>query len=191
MSSTDCAATKSVAETKCNPTPRPSPSPSVTGMEYQLKDLALADDGNIARYPPSLDTDSTLSAHTAINQELMTKIESMTRILHASEHAQTQGLTHHALQAHNLNTRELGYTRDLAGWCRDGDIFDRSDCHPDLTDSMLVTKRSKSRATEYTTSSYDMLSDIDPAADTDHDVNGAGAAFHDVPTPQIEDEHIL
>lgn len=191
MSSTDCAATKSVAETKCNPIPRPSPSPSVTGLEYQLKDLALADEGNVAKYPPSLDTDSTLSAYTAVNQELKTKLESMTWILHAPEPARTQGLTHLALQTHDLNTREHGYARDLAGWCRDGDIFDRSGCHAELTDSMLVTKRSKSHATEYTTSSYDMLSDFDPATDTDHDVNGAGAVFDDVSSPQLEDEHIL
>lgn len=192
MSPIERAATEPVAQTKCNPTPRPSPSPSLAGIEYEPKDLAVADDGNVAKYPPSLDTDSTLSAHTAINQELMTKIESISWILEDTFNpAQTQGLTHLALQAHDLNTKDLGYARDLASWCRDGNILDRSDRDAELTDSMLVTKRSKSRATEYTTSSFDMLSDFGAAADTDYAVNGAGAAFHEIPTPQMEDEPIL
>ncbi|ETS87091.1 hypothetical protein PFICI_00919 [Pestalotiopsis fici W106-1] len=190
MSSSNCAVSKSVSNPKCNPTPQPSPSPSVTGMEDALKDFTLADESIVARYPPSLDTDSTLSAHTVVNQDLKSQIDFMAWVL-GNESTQRQGLTHLALQAHNLNTKDSGYHRDLEGWCRDGDMFDRSDRQTGLTDSMLVTKRSKSHATEYTSSSYDMLSDFDPAADTDHDVNGAGAAFHDIPGPQLEDDQIL
>ncbi|KAF3012327.1 hypothetical protein E8E14_003618 [Neopestalotiopsis sp. 37M] len=193
MSPIECAATEPVTQTKCNQTLRPSPCPSVAGIEHELKDLAVADDGNIAKYPPSLDTDSTLSAHTAFNHELMAKtLESISFILDETlDPVHTQGLTQLALQAHDLKTKDLGYARDLASWCRDGNILDRSDRDAELTDSMLVTKRSKSRATEYTTSSFDMLSDFGAAADTDYAVNGAGAAFHEIPTPQMEDEPIL
>ncbi|ETS80143.1 hypothetical protein PFICI_07672 [Pestalotiopsis fici W106-1] len=169
--------------------PRSIPSSSVADMEDGLTDLALASESNITRYPPSLDTDSTLSFDTAINQQLMAQIDSMDWLLDNTP-IQMPGLTHLALQAHDFNTGDSGYHRDLAGWCY-GNLLDRFDHHVGLADSILVTKSSKSLAASYTSSSYDMLSDIDPAADMDHDVSGTGAAFIDIPVPVLDELLVL
>ncbi|KAF7520040.1 hypothetical protein G7054_g12904 [Neopestalotiopsis clavispora] len=196
MSSTDQLSSLEATQSEGNPSPQPGPSPSVAGIEYELKDLALADEDNIVKYPPSLYTDSTLSAHTASNQELRTKIESMSWITHAPESSQGGGLTYWALRAHDLSTREHGYARDLAGWCR-GNIFERDDLHKEVTDSLLVNKPTGSETSSYLNSSSDSpgLSDIidrsNSVTDTDRDVSGAGAIFHDATFQQMDDEAIL
>lgn len=189
MTSNDRADMQLVFEPKCYLTPQPSLSPSLNGMEHDLKDLALAaDESTLAKYPPSLDTDSTLSANTAINQTLKNQVDIVDWLLHnAPKSSQSQCLTSFALQAHEFKTKDSGYHRDLAGWCLDGNLFDYHPGEAELSDSMFVTKRTKSHATEYTASSYDMIPEYTPVADTDHAVSGAGAAFHDIPGPQADD----
>ena len=83
MTSNDRADMQLVFEPKCRLTPQPSLSPSLNGMEHDLKDLALAaDESTLAKYPPSFDTDSTLSANTAINQTLKNQVDSVDWLLH-------------------------------------------------------------------------------------------------------------
>ncbi|KAK9775758.1 hypothetical protein SCAR479_07574 [Seiridium cardinale] len=180
------------------PTPRASPCPSVAGIEHDLRDLVMDENAApVARYPPSLDTDSTMSAgaYTITNQDLKHRAEFIQLIdwqLKDHSVAQRQSLTELALHALDYGNSAHGYHRDLAGWCKDGNIFIRDDPRVQLTGSMLMSQRARSRATDQTSSSWSMLSDARASSlsdDTAGDVSGTGAAFFDVPRPFL-DEHI-
>jgi hypothetical protein len=166
-----------------------SPCPSLAGIEHDLKDLALVDGAPAARYPPSLDTDSTVSTVMPMKEGLKSEVASITWLLSkAPGLTQQHGLTFSALQALDYENSVHGYHRDLAAWCRDEEMFGHEPQEATLTDSLLVMGKAKSPTTSCTGSSYDMLSDFVPIDDTDQDVAGTGAAFYDIASPQLDDD---
>ncbi|KAH8201853.1 hypothetical protein TruAng_003940 [Truncatella angustata] len=172
------------------PTPKPSPCPSIAGvtdMELDLGGIHLHDCGKIARYPPSLESDSTLSAKTYVNQDLKNQVDSIDWMLQRA--VEPTQLTVLALQTLDYGNNTHGYHHDLTEWCENGNIFVHGRLHAKLSDSILLPQRARSHITELTSSSYDMLLDVTAANGTDNDISGTGAAFHDVPrAPSFEDD---
>lgn len=172
------------------PTPEPSPSPSISGIENGLDNVVLGTGGAVAKYPPSLETESTLSADAFATQELKTRIESIEYLFKTSFGAgHQQGLTFEALQALDYGNSIHGYYRDLASWCKDGNLHVYNHLNAELTDSLFMHHRAKSQVTDLTGSSWCVVPEMTPPNDTAADISGTGAAFHDISrSPHWDDD---
>lgn len=175
------------------PIPHPSPSASLAGLEDHLEDMVLDTGSAFAIYPPSLETDSTLSAGPYVNQDLKKQIDSMDWLLNGSfEPSRPRELTSFSLQALDYANTIHGYHRDLANWCMSGNMFVRDRIDDRLSDSMLMPRRAKSQVTDYTTSSYDMIPDFRSPDDTADAVNGTGCLFDDIPrSPEFDSDAVM